>query len=94
VRLEINDPVCVTVTVLVTPVGNVVGELVNVPCGLLPVGVTVEDFVNTFERLFVGEPVCVRLSLELEETVVVLNIVLVGCIDIDGETLAVDVLEA
>ena len=77
-----------------TPVGNVVGEVVNVPNGLLPVGVTVGDLVITVDRLFVGDPVCVRLSLELAEIVLVLYIVLVGCIDIVGETLAVDVLEA
>lgn len=41
-----------------------------------------------------GEPVCVRLSLELAEIVLVLNIVRVTSTDIVGEALVVDVLEA
>jgi hypothetical protein len=42
----------------------------------------------------VGEPVCVRLSLELAEIVLVLYIVRVATTDIVGEALVVDVLEA
>jgi len=45
VRLETNEPVCVTLTVLVTPVGKVVGETVEV-YGAEPVDDTVDERVN------------------------------------------------